>query len=187
MQNVVEGFEFFIKSGRAVVFPVYYNTFGRGDIEIKDLYTWRQTHIFRVIDFQIACDYLESRNDVDLEKLGYFGVSWGGYYAPFMLAIEDRIKLGILALFGAQLNDVPKDIDQLNYLPRVRVPMLLMEGTYDFAFSLESQQLFYDLLGTPEKNKEWKLYETTHMVPRPALVNESLKWLDKYFGPVEVQ
>lgn len=182
-----DGLDFFVKSGRAVAFPVYYSTFGRGEIEMKDLYTWKQTHVFRVIDFQIACDYLESRSDVDQEKLGYAGVSWGGWYAPYMLAIEDRIKLGILVLFGSQMNESPRDIDQLNYLPRVRIPMLLLDGRYDFAFPLESQQVFYDLLGTPEQDKEWKLYETTHTVPRVDLINESLKWLDKYFGPVDLK
>lgn len=182
-----EGLDFFVKSGRAVAFPVYYNTFGRGEIEIKDLYTWRQTHVFRVIDFQIACDYIESRSDLDKEKLSYVGVSWGGWYAPYFLAIEDRIKLGILVLFGASMNESPKDLDQLNYIPRVEVPMLLLDGRYDFAFPVESQQVFYDLLGTPEQDKDWKLYETTHTVPRVDLVNESMKWLDEYLGPVELR
>jgi dienelactone hydrolase len=187
LTHYAEELSFLVKSGRVVVFPVYYNTFGRGEIEIKDLYTWRQTHIFRVIDFQIACDYLESRTDIEMDKLAYAGVSWGGWYAPYFLAVEDRIKLGILVLFGASLNESPKDIDQLNYIPRVKVPMLLLDGRYDFAFSMESQQAFYDLLGTPLQDKEWKLYETTHVVPLPDLVNESLKWLDKYFGPVELE
>ena len=62
--------------------------------------------------------------------------------------------------------------------------MLLMDGRYDMDFTMDQQQAFYDFLGTPDSLKEWKLYETTHYVERKDLVNESLNWLDKYFGPV---
>ncbi len=176
--------EFLIKSGRAFIWPVYYSNFGRGDIEIDNVFTWRQTHIYRVIDFQITCDYLQTRDDIDLERIAYYGVSWGGWMAPYICAIEDRVKLGILVLFGVQSGEEYQELDQINYLPRVTIPMLLMDGRYDFDFTLKQQQAFYDFLGTPEIDKEWKLYETTHHIPRNDLVNESLKWLDKYFGPV---
>ena len=181
---VLEGEEFLIKSGRAFLWPVYYSNFGRGDIEIDNVFTWRQTQIYRVIDFQITCDYLQTRDDIDLERIGYYGVSWGGMMAPFICAIEERIKLGILVLFGVQGGEEYQELDQINYLPRVTIPMLLMDGRYDFDFTLKQQQAFYDFLGTPEIDKEWKLYETTHHIPRNDGVNESLKWLDKYFGPV---
>ena len=103
--------------------------------------------------------------------------------APYICAIEDRAKLGLLVLFGVQSGDEYPELDQINYLPRVKIPMLLMDGRYDFDFTLEQQQAFYDFLGTPESEKEWLLYETTHHIPRNDLVNESLNWLDRYFGP----
>ena len=78
-----------------------------------------------------------------------------------------------------------KEFDQVDYLPRVKIPMLLLDGRYDFDYTIEQQQAFYDLLGTPENEKKWMLYESTHFVPRKDLINESLKWLDKYLGPVE--
>jgi dienelactone hydrolase len=40
-----------------------------------------------------ACvDYLESRPDVDPERIGLVGISMGGYYAPRAAAFEKRIK-----------------------------------------------------------------------------------------------
>ncbi len=187
MPQYIEELDFFLKSGRAVVFPVYYNTFGRGDIEPDNLFNGRQVLVYMVSDFQIACDYLQTRSDIDSEKLAYYGVSYGGFLSPYVLAIEDRIKLGILALFGASPYDEYEDLDQLNYLPRIRIPMLLLGGRYDFVFTLRSQEAFYNFLGTPEDEKEWKLYESTHSLPRKDQVNESLAWLDLYFGPVEIK
>jgi dienelactone hydrolase len=40
-----------------------------------------------------ACvDYLESRGDVDAERIGIVGISMGGYFAPRAAAFEKRIK-----------------------------------------------------------------------------------------------
>ncbi|VXC24765.1 Prolyl oligopeptidase family protein [Arthrobacter sp. 9AX] len=50
-----------------------------------------------------ACvDYLESRRDVDPERIGIVGWSLGGYYAPRAAAFEKRFKL--CACWGANYN-----------------------------------------------------------------------------------
>ena len=60
----------------------------------------------------------------------------------------------------------------------------MLNGRYDFDFTMKKQQAFYDFLGTPDENKVWIKYEHTHGAPYVDLVNESLMWLDTYFGPV---
>jgi hypothetical protein len=62
--------------------------------------------------------------------------------------------------------------------------MLLLGGRFDSDLTMEQQQAFYDFLGTPKSDMKWMVYETTHWIPRKDLINESLSWLDKYFGPV---
>lgn len=177
-------FDFFMKSGRAFVWPVYYGTFGRRSFIPHNTQTYWLRGTYQLIDFQIVCDYLESREDVDMEKLAYFGLSWGGFVAPYVLAIEKRVKAGIVAAFGVLSGGENPEYDQITYLPRVRIPMLMMNGKYDFDFTLETQQAFVDFLGTPEEDKVWKLYEHVHGAPVPDLINESLAFLDKYFGEV---
>lgn len=49
-----------------------------------------------------AVDYLESRSDVDAERIGMSGISLGGYYAPRAAAFEKRFKL--CAVWGANYN-----------------------------------------------------------------------------------
>jgi dipeptidyl aminopeptidase/acylaminoacyl peptidase len=45
-------------------------------------------------------DYIETRSDVDAKRVGIWGVSFGGYYAPRAAAFEKRIK-ACVALSGA--------------------------------------------------------------------------------------
>ncbi|MBT3766887.1 MAG: alpha/beta fold hydrolase [Rhodospirillaceae bacterium] len=39
-----------------------------------------------------VCDFVETRDDVDAERMGVWGVSMGGYYAPRAAAFEKRLK-----------------------------------------------------------------------------------------------
>jgi dienelactone hydrolase len=50
-------------------------------------------------DYEVAVtavlDAIAARTDLDLERVGLFGVSLGGYYAPRVLAFEPRVKAGV--------------------------------------------------------------------------------------------
>jgi 2,6-dihydroxypseudooxynicotine hydrolase len=54
-------------------------------------------------DYEVAAkaviDYIETRKDVDASRVGLWGVSLGGYYAPRAAAFEKRIK-ACIALAG---------------------------------------------------------------------------------------
>ena len=62
----------------------------------------------------------------------------------------------------------------------------MLNGRYDMNFPLEiAVKPFFNLLGTPEKDKQLIVYETGHYVPRTEMIKESLNWLDRYLGPVK--
>ena len=62
----------------------------------------------------------------------------------------------------------------------------MINGRYDHFFPVEtSQKPFLKLLGTPDADKKYVLYETGHAPPRKEVIRESLDWLDKYLGPVK--
>ncbi len=180
-------YEFLLRSGRAIVLPKYYNTYGRGRNfgPPSNLSEFLEANVKRVKDLQRTIDYLEfSTNVFDTSKIAYFGLSWGSSHAPFILAIEKRIKLGILQAFGLNGSiDVP-ELYHVNYLPRVTVPMLLLSGKYDYDWSFEEQNMFFELLGTRNEDKRWVLHESVHGVPIIVSQKELINWLDKYFGPV---
>jgi len=50
-------------------------------------------------DYEVAVaavlDAIADRTDVDLDRVGLLGVSLGGYYAPRVLAFEERVRAGV--------------------------------------------------------------------------------------------
>jgi cephalosporin-C deacetylase-like acetyl esterase len=187
-------FDFLVKSGRAVLYPVYKSTYERGDgfsFYTTELTTnsWKDHTIMWQKDFSRSVDYLESRPDVDAARLAYLGSSWGGMQGVVPLALEKRIKTGVLHNGGflpyEELKSVP-EADHINFAPRVTVPVLMLNGRYDYLFPVEvSQKPMFRLLGTPAEHKQYLLYDSEHNLPRNEMIRETLNWLDKYLGPVK--
>lgn len=99
--------------------------------------------------------------------------------------MEPRIKTAVLYVAGLTMERGRQETEPVNYLPRVKVPVLMLNGKYDFFFPTETaQRPFFERLGTPAANKKWVVYEGGHDVPRPILISETFAWLDKYLGPV---
>ena len=182
--------DFIIKSGRAVFFPVYKGTFERQEGGRQNFSTDSHENsewiIKMVKDFSRAIDYLETRTDIDSSRLGYLGHSWGGEMGGIIPGVEDRLALCILNVggFPVHSNYLP-EVDAVNYVPRIKIPVLMLNGRYDNNFPLEtSVKPFFNLLGTSKENKSLIVYETDHYVPKSEMIKEILNWLDKYFGPV---
>ncbi len=152
----------------------------------RDSYQFAEFIIQWVKDFKRSVDYLETRPDIDADKLAYYGMSWGGWVAPVVTAVEERLRASIIAP-GALLPPHHRpEVDPVNYVTRVKVPTLLLNGRYDSIAPLETNILpLYDLLGTPDEHKALKLYDTDHIPPRNDYIKETLAWLDRYLGAVE--
>jgi cephalosporin-C deacetylase-like acetyl esterase len=138
-----------------------------------------------VKDFSRSIDYLQSRSDIEGQKLAYMGMSWGGNMGAIIPAVEDRIGVSVLIAGGLMGLGRPEVYD-CNYAGRVRIPTLMLNGRYDGILPPElSQRPMFELLGTPAEDKKYLLYETDHIPPRIEFIKETLAWLDKYLGPVK--
>ena len=113
------------------------------------------------------------------------GVS--GYFELYVLALDDRLKVGLAHAGGLPGSKMPAEIDPINFAPRVRQPMLMLNGRYDSGYPVELlQKPLLRLLGTPEKDKRHVLVDSGHNVVRSLeRVRETLDWLDRYLGPVD--
>ena len=140
-------------------------------------------------DVRRTVDYLESRPDIDRNRLTYLGYSYGAALGPTVLTLEERLKAGIVvrgSLCGCTPGSVRPEIDTLVYAPRVTAPILMLNGKYDLTEPLETTvKPMFDLLGTPKENKKLVVYDTDHFVPRNEFMKETLAWLDRYLGPVK--
>lgn len=132
-------------------------------------------------------DYLETRPDIDVDKLAFYGYSLGAAVGPIFLALEDRIKVSVLHNGGFMPYEQLPEVDQINFLPRVKVPTLMLNGKYDFLFPLETaQRPMFQWLGTPDEHKLILIYDAEHnSTPKNERIKEILNWLDKYLGQVK--
>jgi dienelactone hydrolase len=186
--------DYVVLSGRALVYPIYKYTFERGDPKIRSSWpvptraytTWIQQ---LVMDARRTLDYLETRSDIDSSRLAYYGVSWGARLAPISIALDSRIKNGILAMGGLGSTATAPEADPLNFLPRVRVPILMLNGDQDFIYPLQTLQLpLLEGLGTPASDKRHVVYPGGHEIfatKRSQIIQEVVGWLDKYLGRVK--
>jgi len=177
-----------LKSGRAVLYPVYKSTYERGDgLESDNEDTssaWRDHVVMWAKDASRAIDYAETRPELDHQKIAYYGYSWGAVMGGIIPAVEPRIKVCVLAVGGLDFQRTLPEVYIVNFLPRVRQPVLMLNGRYDFFFPLDStQEPFYKLLGAKPEQKKHIVYETAHTIPHNELVRETLNWLDQYLGP----
>jgi dienelactone hydrolase len=178
---------FLVKNGRAVLFPVYKGTFERSDPALAAIHGGNETRAFTefltqlVKDLSRSIDYLETRKDIDTSKLAFYGMSWGGAVGPIATAVEPRLATSVL-LGGSLSGRGRPEANGINYITRVQVPTLMLNGKYDSELDTNVKPLF-DLLGT--KNKKLVLDDTDHIPTTNMFIREILAWLDRELGPVK--
>jgi pimeloyl-ACP methyl ester carboxylesterase len=104
-----------------------------------------------------------------------------------LAAAEPRIKTLILLSGGLPLDMYPPEVDTINFAPRMKRPVLMINGRYDFTFPYEGSQLpLFRFLGTPEKDKRHVVFDAGHDVSLMSaeMNREMLGWLDNYLGKV---
>jgi serine/threonine protein kinase/cephalosporin-C deacetylase-like acetyl esterase len=176
--------DFVIRSGRAVLYPVYKNTYERyGPLPDSQL-AWREERVHWVQEAHRSVDYLATRQDIDMSHLAYYGFSMGSLYGPILVAFEPRFQTAIWLDGGLHFQyDLP-ECDPFNFLPRIKIPVLMVNGGSDFSFRPATQQApMFHWLGTPEKDKRHVVFDGSHGVifyHRNEAVREILAWLDKY-------
>ena len=78
------------------------------------------------------------------------------------------------------------EADPLNFAPRVKAPVLMLNGRFDYVFPIRSsQEPMFRFLGTPTEHKRRVLYDTGHDIPENEMIKEAVNWLDRYLGPVK--
>lgn len=179
--------DFMVRSGRALMFPIYKDTYERlGSPPDSGTNAERDETIQQAKDLGRSIDYLEKRPDIDSSRLAYYGISWGAVQGPIMTAVEKRFKAAIFAAGGCNNQKVLPEADTMNFASRVKVPVLMINGRYDFEIPLETcQEPLFRLLGTSPQDKRHVLYDTGHSPPQLPVMKEALNWLDRYLGPVK--
>ncbi len=194
-EDYLPAFDFIVRSGKVVVQPVIKGAYHRDDADFSITHgslldepgsaTYRDIQIKWIQDVSRTLDYLETRSDIDSNTFGYYGFSFGALVAPIMLVVDERISSSVLNVGGFwDWTFWMPEIDPFNFAPRVRAPVLMLNGEYDAVFPLiTSQQPMFDSLGTAPEHKRHLVTSGAHIVPRDVLIRETLDWFDRYLGP----
>ncbi len=179
-----------IRSGRALFAVVFDGMVGRewpagtqpppaSSVEFRNLMVKHATEL------SLGLDYLETRDDIDSDRLAYVGLSWGAGSRSVLAAIDDRWDAVIFVGGGIdeRLHPTVPEALNVNFIPYIRVPKLLLNGRQDEEHPwLTRAKPFWDLLREPKK---LVLAENEGHVPslevRVPAVNG---FLDEVFGPV---
>ena len=112
----------------------------------------------------------------------------GSAYGVILATLEGRLNTIVFLDGGYFQQEHPvAGMDQADFAPRLKKPVLMVNGRYDATFPYESAQLpMFRMLGTPAADKRQVVFDTPHDVRlrRSDLVREVLAWYDKYLGRV---
>ena len=185
--------DFLLRSGHAVLYPIYKGSYERGGgLPLAGPSARRDQTVQQSRDLGRSIDYLETRPDIDRDRLAFYGLSAGAISGPILTALEPRFKASILVSGGFPTQSVPSETDPINFAPRATMPVLMLNGLHDFAIPLEgNQEPMFRLLGAPQKDKRHVVFENSGHFPNPdqmpELIKEALDWLDRYLGPVRTK
>ncbi|HVE40958.1 MAG TPA: acetylxylan esterase [Planctomycetota bacterium] len=119
-----------------------------------------------VADVILAHSLLRSFPEVDPERIGITGISWGGYLTCISASVDARFKfaapvygcgflgensvwLDTFAKMGKEKAELWLKLwDPSQYLRQAKMPFLWVNGTNDFAYPLDSYQKSYRLPAT---------------------------------------
>lgn len=111
---------------------------------------------------------LASLPEVDADRIGVTGISWGGYLTCIVAGVDPRLKVAVPVYGCGFLGDnsywkTPRfdrmtpelrsqwlsSLDPSAYLSAVRCPILFLNGTSDFAYPLDSYKKSVELVAEP--------------------------------------
>jgi dienelactone hydrolase len=198
----LEHVEVLVRSGRAVMYPIYQGTYEReartGDRQpasvnldapvLAGRSAYRDKVVMMAKDLFRSIDYLAGRADIRADRLAYVGHSLGARLGVIFLSLESRFRAAVL--FDGGLHMLPKplraeEVDEFQFARHVRTPVIMVNGRHDFTFPFDkSQAVLFRELGAPNRDKRHVLSGRGHSVPIVSNeeVREVLNWLDRYLG-----
>jgi len=192
------GHEFFLKKGYAVFRIDVANHGDRKEDDYEVSFTdgykyWTRDILSQtVFDLRRGIDLLSKRPEIDSTRIGFYGISLGGFIGTVFTAVDERVKVPVLTITGGGLNimfgmdalsddvlDYLSIIDPINYVEMISPrPLLMLNAENDDVVPPITSKHLYN---KAKKPKEIIWYDSKHHdIPIEKVYQAGVDWYDKY-------
>ena len=194
------GNDFLLKNGYAVLRIDISNHGERFENEYEFDFTGKNKYWTRniisqtVFDLRRAVDFINSRKELDSEKIGFFGISLGGITGTIFCGVENRVKVPVIVLAGGQINllygkkalsatakDYVSIIEPINYVKQISPrPLLMLNAEDDEIVPPIMSKLLYNKAKEPKKIIWYPAKH--HTIPQDKIYQKGVDWFDEYLN-----
>lgn len=145
-----------------------------------------------VFDLRRAVDFIQTREELDPGRIGFFGISLGGIIGCIFSSADERVGVPVIVLAGGNLNlmfgkqalsgdtkDFLSIIDPINFVAGISPrPLLMINAEHDVVVPPVTSKLLFKAAGKPKKI----IWHPSghHDLPVDMAYAEGIGWLDKY-------
>ncbi|MCK5134200.1 MAG: alpha/beta fold hydrolase [Bacteroidales bacterium] len=164
------------------------------DFDLTDGYRyWTRDIITQtVFDLRRAVDFIYTREELDHERIGYYGISLGGIIGTIFCSVEERIEVPVIVLAGGNLNlmfgkdalsgntkDYLSIIDPVNYVAKIAPrPLLMINAENDDVVPPITSKLLFKKAHKP---KEIIWYPSKHHdLPIDKVYPDGIHWFNAH-------
>ncbi len=142
-------------------------------------YYYRDWMCQSIVDLRRGIDYLESRPDIDPDRIAVFGGSLGGWIGSILAAVEPRIKTAILSVpateFVTAQTPASRIINSSNFFPHYKdLSLFMVLAKNDVPARNARAKEYFDLV---QVKKEMVEYDESHFLDPQKYNKEILEWL----------
>lgn len=195
---IAAGEEYFREAGYAVLRIDLYNHGPRkkSDFDFSfdgpTRYRSREVITQSVFDLRRAIDFIESREELDHQRIGYYGISLGGIIGTILSGVDDRVKVPVIALAGGRLSlmygmkalsqenkNYLSIMDPIHFVEQIAPhPLLMLNAENDEVVPPATSKFLYKKANQPKKII-W--YPSKHRsLPIDKAYEEGVLWFEKY-------
>ena len=127
-----------------------------------------------IVDYRRAIDYLGTRDEIDLNRIGIIGYSMGGHMTFLLAASEPRVK----TIVSCVVPETPGMLTAASTFVRSleNKPLLMMMAQKDQFYTVEFAQQLFD--SVPGDSKSLRFFDSGHSLPIEYTA-QVVEWVDE--------
>lgn len=141
---------------------------------------YREQMLQTTIDYRIALDYLSTRADIDMGRIGAFGTSVGANMILTLSTVDPRLKTMVICstiMEHPHFSNTLSVFDPIQAMPaHPEAQVLIQVGKTDGFSPREKVDRIFEQISTAQK--ELLFYEFGHR-PKPVYITDAMDWFTK--------